>query len=398
MNEQNASPINLPRRIFIPPPLSLYVHLPWCARRCPYCDFNAHRAPAKIPENEYIRALLRDVESALPLIWGRRIIAVFFGGGTPSLFSGEGMDELLCGLRARLPIAPDAEITMEANPGAIEAEKFAAFRAAGINRLSLGAQSFDDDKLAALGRIHNAADTHRAAELALMHFDNVNLDVMFGLPGQSLSDAINDAKIALGFSSPHLSFYHLTIEAGTPFAKTPPLLPDHDLASEMAIAIAEITGEGGYNRYEVSAFARPEFECRHNLNYWKFGDYLGIGAGAHSKLTIEERIHREIRHRTPADYINRAMENNAVAKSNEVSPHDIAFEFMLGALRLTQGFPIAEFTSRTGLGLNAVERPLAEAESLGLIARDLSHIRPTERGMNFLNDLQSLFLPASAHD
>ena len=376
-----------------PPPLTLYAHLPWCVRKCPYCDFNSHRAPRALPQKEYAAALLADAEAVLPRVWGRRIRAVYFGGGTPSLFSPEVLDSLLSGLRARFSFAPEAEITMEANPGASDLAMFPEFRAAGINRLSLGVQSFDDDALARLGRVHDGAQARRAAERAAEVFGNFNLDLMFALPGRGLAAALEDFRIAESFSPPHLSLYQLTLEPGTPFFRAPPAgLPDADTAAETGDALALAAAAGGWRRYEVSAFARKGMECRHNLNYWLFGDYAGLGAGAHAKLTVGGVIHREARVKDPAEYMRRALAGDAAAERRIVRGREAVFELMLNGMRLTGGIPSALALERAGT-VAGMESALQEAEARGLVSRDAFRIRPTERGTRFLNDLVELFLP-----
>lgn len=381
------------------PPLALYVHWPWCVRKCPYCDFNSHEQAGgveAIPEGEYLAALRADLEGALPLVWGRRIVSIFVGGGTPSLLSAAGLDRLLSDVRALLPLEADCEITLEANPGTFEAAKFAAFRAAGVNRLSIGIQSFDDAQLARLGRIHDGAQAIAAVELAQRTFDDFNLDLMYALPEQTLADAQSDVERALSFAPPHLSLYQLTLEPNTVFAKYPPQLPDEDTVAAIGEWIEARTAEAGYERYEVSAYARSGHRCRHNFNYWQFGDYLGIGAGAHSKLSFPHRVVRQIRFRQPASYLQNARHGRFVAESTEVGRADLAFEFMLNALRLSDGFAPTLFTERTGLALSQVERRLDAAESRGLIVRDHRRIAPTPLGRRFLSDLQSLFLPERA--
>jgi oxygen-independent coproporphyrinogen-3 oxidase len=377
------------------PPLSLYVHIPWCLKKCPYCDFNSHERRGEIPEARYVDALLADLELALPSIWGRRVHTVFFGGGTPSLFAPESIDRMLAGVRARVALAPDAEITLEANPGTFERARFADFKAAGINRLSVGVQSFDPRFLHALGRVHDAGEARAAAAAAIEIFSNVNLDLMYSLPGQTLTDAQSDLDEALRFSPPHLSFYHLTIEPNTLFHRYPPALPDDETAADIEDAIAETLGAAGYLHYETSAYTRPGHECLHNVNYWRFGDYLGIGAGAHSKLSFQQRVVRQVRHKQPQQYIEEAERGTPLAEDRTVERNEIGFEFMLNALRLTEGVPVALFAERTGFPLTLVQRPLDEAERRGLIARDHQHIRPTPLGQRFLNDLQAIFLPAA---
>lgn len=388
------------------PPLSLYVHLPWCLRKCPYCDFNSHEPNAALSagsagaghlsaqtEARYLDALRADLESALPQIWGRRVHTVFIGGGTPSLFSPDSIDQLLSDLRARLPLEADAEITMEANPGTFETDRFKAFRQAGINRLSIGVQSFDDAKLRALGRVHNRAQAVAAVEEAQACFDTFNLDLMYALPGQSADDLEADIQQALAFEPPHLSLYHLTLEPNTRFATQPPKgLPDEDTAFDMLDHLIERTTAAGLQRYEVSAYARPGHQCAHNLNYWQFGDYLGIGAGAHSKISFPDRIVRQVRWREPAAYMDKAAQGLACSNEQEVPLKSRAFEFMMNALRLKDGFELLRFSERTGLTLASIQQPLAEAEAKGLLARDLARAWPTDKGFDFLNDLQALFL------
>ena len=374
------------------PPLSLYVHLPWCLKKCPYCDFNSHEAGAELPEQRYIAALMADLEAALPLIWGRTVHSVFIGGGTPSLFSPQAIDRLLAAIRARLRLAPDCEITLEANPGTFEKDRFRAFRHAGVTRLSVGVQSFDDQHLKALGRVHDRAQAIAAVEEAASAFDTFNLDIMYALPGQTLKDQARDMATALALQPPHISIYHLTIEPNTYFAKFPPVIPEDDTAYAMLDQITDMTTAAGMQRYEVSAYAQPGHRCFHNLNYWRFGDYLGIGAGAHSKLSFAHRVVRQVRFREPGLYMDKAIAGTAVAQQHEVSRADLPFEFMLNALRLREGFKLQDFAEKTGLPFTAIQKGLDEAERKGLIERDFVHARPTERGFDFLNDLQALFL------
>jgi len=373
------------------PPLALYVHVPWCVRKCPYCDFNSHESREPIPQDEYVDALIADLESALPDVWGRRVQSVFFGGGTPSLFSAQSIDRFLSALRARLALA-DAEITLEANPGTFEAEKFRGFREIGINRLSIGVQSFDDRHLRALGRIHDAREARAAIEIAKANFDNVNIDVMYALPEQTLDEARRDVDAALATGVPHLSFYHLTLEPNTVFHKYPPPLPDEDNAAAIHDMVESELIAAGYEHYETSAYARPGRQCRHNLNYWRFGDYLGIGAGAHAKISFPDRIVREQRVRAPADYLRRVSERTHIAERRTLTAAELPFEFMLNTLRLKDGFEVPLFAERTGLPMTTIEPALADAERRGLIARDHVRIAPTELGRSFLNDLQMLFL------
>ena len=382
-------------RFAVLPPLSLYIHIPWCVRKCPYCDFNSHEARAPVPEQRYIDALIADLEAALPLIWGRKVCTVFFGGGTPSVFAAEGIERIIAAVRARVPLASDAEITLEANPGTFEVEKFRAFRAAGVNRLSVGIQSFNPRHLKALGRIHDDGQARAAIEIARQSFDNFNLDLMYGLPQQSVDEARADIEAALAFAPPHLSAYHLTLEPNTYFHRYPPPLPDDDTAAEMQQAVEQALAAAGYEHYETSAFARAGDgnACRHNLNYWMFGDYLGIGAGAHSKLSFAGRIVRQMRYKQPGQYMESAASGSAIQEHHDVAANEIGFEFMMNALRLNQGFPSALFEERTGMPLTAVLKELAAAEQRGLITRDPLRIAPTGLGRRFLNDLLQLFLP-----
>ena len=379
------------------PPLSLYVHLPWCIDKCPYCDFNSHARPevadGGLPEQRYLDALLADLEAALPQVWGRPVVSIFIGGGTPSLFSPDGIARLLADIRARLPLRPGCEITLEANPGSFERERFRAFRAAGVTRLSVGVQSFDDAMLAKLGRVHDGAQARAALTEAAAAFDTFNLDLMYALPGQNLAMLQADLATALSFQPPHLSIYHLTVEPNTKFALAPPAgLPDDDLASDMLDLITARTSTAGLQRYEVSAFARAGHRCAHNLNYWMFGDYLGIGAGAHGKLSYPHRVIRQVRWREPNSYMDKALAGQAMSNDDEVPRAQLPFEYMLNALRLRDGFALADFTARTGLPLSAIAAPLAQAEAKGLIERNFSRVWPSARGFDFLSDLQQLFL------
>ena len=374
------------------PPLSLYIHIPWCVRKCPYCDFNSHEARSTAPEQDYIAALTADLEAALPLIWGRKIYTIFFGGGTPSVFSADSIERILSAVRARVPLSLDAEITLEANPGTFESEKFRAFRAAGVNRLSIGIQSFNAAHLKALGRIHDDGEARAAIAIAREHFDNFNLDLMYGLPGQSASEALADVETAVTFAPPHLSVYHLTLEPNTYFHRYPPQLPDDDVTAQMQEALEARLAAAGYRHYETSAFALPGRRARHNMNYWTFADYLGIGAGAHSKLSFPDRIIRQMRFRQPVQYMERVGSGNAVQEEHEVPASDIGFEFMMNALRLTNGFPLVLFEERAGIPLTAVLKELDEAERRGLITRDHQRVTPTALGRRFLNDLLQIFL------
>ena len=379
------------------PPLSLYIHIPWCVRKCPYCDFNSHEASGDAPERRYVEALISDLDHSLPKIWGRRVYSIFFGGGTPSLFSARAIDEILAAVRARVTLDTEAEITLEANPGTFEAEKFRGFREAGVNRLSIGIQSFSDTHLSALGRIHNSGEARRAIDIAQANFDNINLDIMFALPGasarQTLEECEQDIDTALSFGTKHLSVYHLTLEPNTLFHRFPPALPDDELAADMQDLILQKLDAAGYSHYETSAYAKPGHECRHNLNYWRFGDYLGIGAGAHGKISYPDRILRESRFKQPNAYMDSAVVGAAIQEEKTVPRAELPFEFMLNALRLTQGFVASLFTERTGLPITAISRQLDEAEKRGLIVRDIKQVKPTAKGQLFLNDLLEIFLP-----
>jgi len=379
------------------PPLSLYVHLPWCVKKCPYCDFNSHEQKNQHlsieDQTAYTHALLTDLDQSLGLIWGRKVQSIFIGGGTPSLFEPSVIDHFLSQVRARLPLVADCEITMEANPGTFEKDRFKAFKDAGVNRLSIGVQSFNDINLKALGRIHDAQQARAAVEEAATHFETFNIDLMYALPGQDLTSLNLDLKQALSFDPPHLSIYHLTLEPNTYFAKYPPEnLPSEDTAYEMLDLITSATKDRGLERYEVSAFAKKNHQCFHNLNYWQFGDYLGIGAGAHSKLSFPHRVMRQIRIREPALYTEKVLEGNGVAKHDEVSRQNLPFEFMLGALRLKKGIDLKTFTERTGLPISSVQNALELARQKKLITLEGNHLQPTELGFDFLNDLQTLFL------
>ncbi|MFZ4062631.1 MAG: radical SAM family heme chaperone HemW [Polynucleobacter sp.] len=381
------------------PPLALYIHFPWCEKKCPYCDFNSHQIKdgagngQGFDEARYIKALIADLESELPRIWGRHVHSIFIGGGTPSLLSSEGMDELLSAIRARITLEPDCEITMEANPGSVEAEKFAAFARSGINRVSLGIQSFQDEQLKALGRIHNGVQAKQAIEVAMQHFKSVNLDLMYGLPNQSLVAAKADIDTALSFKTPHLSLYNLTLEPNTYFASFPPKLPNEDEIDAIFEQNLKLLTEAGYTRYEVSAYAKKDQECKHNLNYWRFGDYIGIGAGAHGKISLPNSITRQVRERHPETYMQ-AMETNgnALIEAREIPTKDLPFEFMLNALRLTKGVDTNTFSERTGLPLSVIAKNLNEASNKGLLDSNPSKLKATEQGLRYLNNLQELFL------
>lgn len=375
-----------------PPPLSLYIHIPWCVRKCPYCDFNSHEAKQTIPEETYVDALIQDLEQATPLIWGRKIHSVFFGGGTPSLFSGASIDKILSHVRMLTPLEYGAEITLEANPGTVDTAHFQAYKDAGVNRVSLGIQSFDDRYLKALGRIHDSEQAQRAVALAIETFERVNLDVMYALPEQTLEDALKDAKMACALQPSHLSFYHLTLEPNTPFHRTPPSLPDDDTSATMQEEIEAYLAQHGYQNYETSAFAQPGKQCKHNLNYWTFGDYLGIGAGAHSKLSFHDKLIRQSRHKHPKRYMEFVPEGKAVDQEWIIKPDDLGFEFMMNTLRLSGGFATELFHQRTGLPLISIEKSVNKAIQLGLITHQHSRIEPTLKGRRFLNNLLEIFL------
>jgi putative oxygen-independent coproporphyrinogen III oxidase len=372
------------------PPLALYVHIPWCVRKCPYCDFNSHERSGALPEKEYVEKLFADLEEMLPSVWGRPLVSMFIGGGTPSLFSPESIDTLLSGVRARLKLEPGAEITLEANPGTVEAARFKGFRDAGVNRISIGVQSFDDRMLAALGRIHSADEARRAIAAARASFDNVNIDLMYGLPGQTEAMARGDIEEAARAGVPHVSAYQLTIEPNTVFFSKPPQLPEHDQCADMQLMVEEILAAAGYERYETSAFAQPGRRCRHNLNYWEFGDYLGIGAGAHGKVSFPDRITRHERIKQPREYLNAS----STGSEHGIAVSELPFEFMLNALRLVDGFEARLFAERTGLPLVSMQKALDRAEERGLLERDLKRIAPSAKGRLFLNELLQLFLPA----
>jgi len=383
------------------PPLSLYIHLPWCMKKCPYCDFNSHEwsatAPAgeAMPERAYVDAVVADLDAALPLVWGRTVHSIFIGGGTPSLFSPEAIDRLLADVRARVRLEPGAEVTLEANPGTFEKDRFRAFRAAGVTRLSIGVQSFHDAHLTALGRVHDRNQALAAVQEAAQAFETFNLDIMYALPGQSLAQCEDDIRTALSFAPPHISIYHLTIEPNTVFAKFPPQVPEDDDAYAMLDRITELTAAAGLGRYEVSAYARPGHRCWHNLNYWQFGDYLGIGAGAHSKLSFAHRVLRQVRAREPRLYMERARAGDAVVSAEEVARRELPFEYMLNALRLREGFALDDAVARTGLPVSALRKGIDQACLRGWLNVDGGWVRPTEQGFDFLSDVQSLFLPDS---
>lgn len=378
------------------PPLSLYIHVPWCVRKCPYCDFNSHKAGDNLPEFAYVDALLADLEQELPLVWGRTIQSIFIGGGTPSLFSAAAYDRLFSSLRALLPIKADAEVTMEANPGTFESARFRDYRQLGINRLSIGIQSFNNQALERLGRIHDGIEAQKAVEIAYQAgFDNVNLDLMFGLPGQTESDAITDITTAISLQPQHISYYQLTIEPNTLFYQQPPTLPDDDPIIDWQEANQLRLTEAGYIQYEVSAYAKAGKQCRHNVNYWQFGDYLGIGAGAHGKISDAARqsIVRRVKQKQPQSYLDTAHSDKVLLKQESLQIRDIGFEFMLNALRLTEGFPTPLFQQHAGVPLKHFDKALQQAEAMDLLTYDIHHIRPTEKGRRYLNTLIELFLP-----
>jgi oxygen-independent coproporphyrinogen-3 oxidase len=399
------------------PPLSLYVHIPWCVKKCPYCDFNSHQIkdvnsdptgevkikfdgiisePVKkqgFDEKRYLEALRIDLQSVLPKVWGRRIHTIFIGGGTPSLLSEQGLDQLLSDIRALLPVNADAEITMEANPGTFEIEKFKSFAKSGVNRISLGIQSFDNDKLKALGRIHDGAQAQEAVKSALELFDQVNLDLMYALPGQTMDGALADIRQAISFNPAHISLYHLTLEPNTLFAKYPPVLPDDDSAFEMLDALMAELDSAGYGRYEVSAYAKSGHRCQHNLNYWQFGDYIGIGAGAHGKISAHNQIARQTNERHPDSYMDKIFnQGHALIEERLLDKDDLPFEYMLNVLRLTDGAPSHQFKERTGQEIAAINSMMEQALKKGLLDQDPRFIKPSSLGLQYLNDLQMLFL------
>lgn len=377
-----------------PIPLSLYIHIPWCVKKCPYCDFNSHEARNDIPEEEYTQALLTDLESELPSIWGRSIESVFIGGGTPSLFSSDAINKLLAGLRERLPIRPNTEITMEANPGTFEQDRFRAYRKAGINRLSIGIQSFNEKHLKALGRIHGADEAQRATNIAKQAgFNNFNLDIMYGLPEQTLEEAIADLKQAIGANPSHISWYQLTIEENTLFHHTPPVTPNDEVLWKMQQHGQKLLVEAGYYQYEVSAYAKENKQCQHNLNYWKFGDYLGIGAGAHGKLSMpDSNIKRHTKFRHPEKYIDQAFKKEPRSSEKKLAVDDLVFEFMLNAARLKDGFSKELFETRTLLSFSAIEPKLKELIAKELLEQYGENYKPTEKGWQFINDIVNSFI------
>ena len=378
------------------PPLALYIHFPWCERKCPYCDFNSHQikdGKSGFDEARYLKALIADLETELPRIWGRQVHSIFIGGGTPSLLSGAGMQELLSAVRARINLEPDAEITMEANPGSVETEKFATFAKAGINRVSLGIQSFQDEQLKALGRIHNGKEARAAIAIALEHFKSVNIDLMYGLPKQTLEQARDDIETALSFNTPHLSLYNLTLEPNTYFASFPPQLPNEEIIDAIFEQNLALLSKAGYQRYEVSAYAKKGQECKHNLNYWRFGDYIGIGAGAHGKISLPDKVTRQLREKHPEQYMQ-AMETqgHALVEARDVTAQDLPFEFMLNVLRLSEGVQTITFSERTGLPLSMISKELSEASNKGLLDSNPTVLKASEQGFRYLNNLQEIFL------
>ncbi len=383
------------------PPLSLYVHFPWCVKKCPYCDFNSHTAPETIPERDYLNALVADLEQHAPDIWGRATESVFFGGGTPSLLSAEGFDYLMGKIRALVKLEPDAEITLEANPGTVEQDRFKAYRQAGANRLSIGVQSFNNQQLSALGRIHGSEDAVNACRSAVAAgFHNYNIDIMHGLPGQSCDAALADIETALSLAPTHISYYQLTIEPNTLFAAKPPTLPDEEQLWEIQQQGKQLLSNAGFKQYEVSAYATARKQCRHNLNYWRFGDYLGIGAGAHSKLSFpaNNRISRLSKHKHPKSYMDTAHEPARIQKRTDVSETDTRLEFLMNALRLNNGFSTAEFLQRTGEPVSVVANQLQKAEQQGLLSRDVERVTPTALGLRYLDSLLTLFLDTPKTD
>ena len=379
------------------PPLSLYIHFPWCEKKCPYCDFNSHQIKnSGFDEARYLRALVQDLQTELPRIWGRKVQTIFIGGGTPSLISPTGIEWLLSRIRALVPLDPAAEITLEANPGSVEADKFAAFASSGVNRVSLGIQSFNDAHLKALGRIHNGTAAKHAIEIALRHFQSVNLDLMYALPQQTLAEASADLRTALSFKPPHLSLYHLTLEPNTLFASHPPALPNEDESDLIFENNLVQLADAGYTRYEVSAYSKPQQACKHNLNYWQFGDYIGIGAGAHGKISLPNSITRQVRERHPETYMQAIeTQGHALIETRELTANDLPFEFMLNALRLSDGVATTSFAERTGLSLQTISKQIEQATAKGLLDNHPTTLKPTALGLRYLNDLQELFLKSA---
>lgn len=386
----NASEISLQSL----PPLSLYIHVPWCIKKCPYCDFNSHESVGEIPEDRYLDALQADIEQALPDVWGRQVHTIFIGGGTPSLLSASAIDRLMAMLRAHFNLWPDAEVTLEANPGAAEAERFKSYAESGINRISLGIQTFDDNRLKKLGRVHNGDQARRAVDMAMRAVNRVNLDLMFALPEQTFADCMSDVQEALSFGTEHLSIYQLTLEPNTVFAKFPPQLPDEDIAVSMEEGIESLLQQHGFERYEVSAFAKPGARARHNVNYWQFGDYLGLGPGAHGKVSFHDRVQREVRLRNPESWMQASVLRNGsqIAEKRNVERSDLPFEFMLNALRLREGVSLDLFVERTGLQYAEIAAKIALARQKKLMTIDPSRLKTTDMGWRFLNELQAIFL------
>jgi oxygen-independent coproporphyrinogen-3 oxidase len=382
--------------VLIPPPLSLYIHVPWCVRKCPYCDFNSHQQKGNLPVAEYVTALIADLEQDLPLTWGRTVHSVFLGGGTPSLFPPEAIGEILSACAARLRFAPNAEVTMECNPGTAEHGRFEAYLAAGVNRVSFGVQSFDDGCLQRLGRIHDAGEAERAVKLAQdAGVANINLDLMYALPQQTLAMALHDVERAIALQPQHLSHYQLTLEPNTVFAAQPPAgIPAEDDAWDMQERCIEAMAAAGYAQYEVSAYAQPGRQCAHNLNYWRYGDYLGIGAGAHGKLTLGARkeIRRSWKVKNPRDYLASAGQPGSIGGDEPVAAPQRPFDYMLNALRLVEGFALKDFEARTGLGRGAIAGKLESARERGWVEVGHGRVVPTELGRRFTNDVISLFL------
>ena len=380
------------------PPLSLYVHIPWCVRKCPYCDFNSHEARDDIPEDRYIQALIADLEQDLPAVWGRTVESLFIGGGTPSLFSARGIEQLLSEVRARIPLKPDAEITLEANPGTVDQARFSGFREAGINRLSMGVQSFQNDLLSAIGRIHDGSEALAAIESARRAgFENINLDLMFGLPAQSTAQALLDLRTAMELQPAHLSWYELTIEPNTWFYRHPPMRPDDEILWEMQTAGRSLLSEAGYARYEVSAYAQAGRQCRHNLNYWQFGDYLGVGAGAHAKISnaATQTITRLSKEKHPQTYLEAANSNDRISTSAELSTDDVILEFAMNSLRLDRGFTRTAFTAATSLPVSIIETQVQSAIEKEWLTENNGAIRATATGQRYLNELLQLWMPES---
>lgn len=378
------------------PPLSLYVHMPWCVRKCPYCDFNSHAAPEKLPEDEYLKALVADLEQDLPLVWGRPVQSIYFGGGTPSLFSADRIASFLSDVRARLDLRPDVEVTLEANPGTIEHDSFTAYAQAGINRVSLGVQSFDNELLESIGRIHGRREIEQSLlSLCSSGISNFNIDLMYGLPGQSPAQSKRDIELAVSAGPAHISFYQLTIEPNTAFAASPPRLPVDDVAWSMQQAGLEMLEANSYRQYEISAFAKPGKQSRHNKNYWQFGDFLAIGAGSHGKITTasDRQIQRFAKHRHPKCYLQGLKSGDWRAETRVLSDAELVFEFFLNQLRLRDGLAMDDFSARTGLPWSVVESRVHQAMNRGLLEICDRHIKPTTLGWKFVNDIQQIFLP-----